>query len=405
MTGIELLERREIKHSTLLTTTHVHAPELVEPRRLHTEEMVLNMGPQHPSTHGVLRLEVVLDGEVVVDVIPHLGYLHRCFEKHAEMLTYPQIIPYVDRMDYIAAMSGEHGYVTAVERMMNIEVPEKVEYIRVLFAELQRIASHLIAIGTYGLDAGAFTPFLYCFRDRENILEMFEKTCGARFLYNYMWVGGLSHDLHPDVFSMCREFVKKNRSTHKEINDLLTHNHIFVGRTGGIGVLDPQVAVNGGASGPMLRACGIKWDIRKDDPYSIYDRFDFEVAIGSNEIGVLGDAFNRHWVRMQEWEQSLNIIEQILEQYPTNDTTSVQSAIPRRLKPTAGEIYSRTETPRGELGYYIVSKDNVKPWRVKVRSPAFSNLSLLPLISRGYLVADLVVILGSIDIVLGEVDR
>ena len=401
----EILERRTITHSTLPTTTHVHAPELVEPRRLHTEEMVLNMGPQHPSTHGVLRLEVVLDGEVVVDVIPHIGYLHRCFEKHTEMLTYPQIIPYVDRMDYIAAMSGEHGYVTAIERMMNIEVPEKVEYIRVLFAELQRIASHLVAIGTYGLDAGAFTPFLYCFRDREDILEMFEKTCGARFLYNYMWVGGLSHDLHPDVLPMCREFVKKNRRTHKEINDLLTHNHIFVERTGHVGVLDPQVAVNGGASGPMLRACGIKWDIRKDDPYSIYDRFDFEVAIGSNEIGELGDAFNRHWVRMQEWEQSLNIIEQILEQYPVQDTTDVQSTIPRRLKPPTGEIYSRTETPRGELGYYIVSKDNVKPWRVKVRSPAFVNLSLLPVISRGYLVADLVVILGSIDIVLGEVDR
>jgi NADH-quinone oxidoreductase subunit D len=401
----ELLERRTIKHSTLPTTTHVHAPEGVEPRRLHTEEMVLNMGPQHPSTHGVLRLEVVLDGEIVVDVIPHIGYLHRCFEKHTEMLTYPQIIPYVDRMDYIAAMAGEHGYVTAIERMMNIEVPEKVEYIRVLFAELQRIASHLIAIGTYGLDAGAFTPFLYCFRDREDILEMFEKTCGARFLYNYMWVGGLSHDLHPDVLPMCRTFIKKSRKTHKEINDLLTMNHIFVERTGGVGVLDAQVAVNAGASGPMLRACGVKWDIRKDDPYSIYDRFDFEVAIGSNNIGQLGDAFNRHWVRMQEWEQSLNIIEQILEQYPAQDTTSVQSAIPRRLKPPAGEIYSRTETPRGELGYYIVSKDNVKPWRIKVRSPAFSNLSLLPLISRGYLVADLVVILGSIDIVLGEVDR
>ncbi len=401
----EILERRTIKHSTLATTTHVHAPEEVERGRLRTEEMVLNMGPQHPSTHGVLRLEVVLDGEIVVDVIPHIGYLHRCFEKHAEALTYPQIIPYVDRMDYISAMSGEHGYVTAVERMMNVEVPEKVEYIRVLFAELQRIASHLIAIGTYGLDAGAFTPFLYCLRDRESILEMFEKTCGARFLYNYMWVGGLSHDLHPDVLGMCRAFVKVNRETHTEVNNLLTFNHIFVERTANIGILDPLVAVNCGASGPMLRGCGVKWDIRKNDPYSIYDRFDFDVAVGSNDLGTLGDAFNRHWVRMLEWEQSLNIIEQILEQYPRNDMTDVQSAIPRRLKAPAGEIYSRTETPRGELGYYIVSRGDVKPWRVKVRSPAFSNLSILPLISRGYLIADLVVILGSIDIVLGEVDR
>ncbi|HET6402307.1 MAG TPA: NADH-quinone oxidoreductase subunit D [Candidatus Kapabacteria bacterium] len=401
----EILERHTIMHSPLHASGPIHAPEDVERGRLHTEEMVLNIGPQHPSTHGVLRLEVVLDGEVVVDVIPHLGYLHRCFEKHTEHMTYPQVIPYVDRMDYIAAMSGEHGYVTAVERMMNIEVPEKVEYIRVLFAELQRIASHMIAIGTFGMDSGAFTPFLYCFRDRETILEMFEKTCGARFLYNYMWVGGLSHDLHPEVLPMCREFLKTSRATHKEINDLLTFNHIFRQRTAGIGVLDAEVAVNGGASGPMLRSCGVKWDIRKNDPYSIYDRFDFEVAVGSNTLATLGDAFNRHWVRMQEWEQSLNIIEQILEQYPRDDTTDVQSAIPKRLRPPEGEIYSRTETPRGELGYYIVSKGDVKPWRVKVRSPAFSNLSLLPIISRGYLIADLIVSLGSIDIVLGEVDR
>jgi NADH-quinone oxidoreductase subunit D len=401
----ELIERRTLTKSTLPTTAAVVAAERGEPRRLKTEEMILNMGPQHPSTHGVLRLEVVLDGEVVVDVIPHIGYLHRCFEKHAENMTYPQIIPYVDRMDYIAAMCSEHGYVTAVERMMNIQVPEKVEYIRVLFAELQRIASHLIAIGTYGLDAGAFTPFLYCFRDREDILEMFEKTCGARFLYNYMWVGGLSHDLHPDVLGMCREFVKKSRKTWKEVNDLLTRNHIFVERTAGIGVLDAQVAINGGASGPMLRACGVRRDIRKDDPYSIYDRFDFDIPVGNDSIGVTGDSFNRHWVRVQEWKQSLNIIEQILEQYPVGDTTDVQSGLPRRLKPPAGEIYSRTETPRGELGFYIVSHDGVKPWRVKPRSPAFANLSLLPLISRGYLVADLVVILGSIDIVLGEIDR
>ncbi len=401
----ETLDPFTVSHSPLHASAPVHVPEQMEPKRLHTEEMVLNIGPQHPSTHGVLRLEVVLDGEVVVDVIPHVGYLHRCFEKHAEHMTYPQVIPYVDRMDYIAAMSSEHGYVTAVERMMNIEVPEKVEYIRVLFAELQRIASHLIAIGTFGMDSGAFTPFLYCFRDRETIIEMFEKTCGARFLYNYMWVGGLSHDLHPDVLPMCREFVKRSRATHKEINDLLTFNHIFVQRTAGIGVLDAQVAVNGGASGPMLRACGVKWDVRKNDPYSIYDRFDFDVAIGSTDRGELGDSFNRHWVRMQEWEQSLNIIEQVLEQYPEQDTTDVQSAIPKRLKPPEGEIFSRTETPRGELGFYIVSKGDVKPWRVKVRAPTFSNLSLLPIISRGYLIADLIVSLGSIDIVLGEVDR
>jgi NADH-quinone oxidoreductase subunit D len=379
--------------------------EKVEANRLKTEEMVLNVGPQHPSTHGVLRLEVVLDGELVVDVVPHLGYLHRCFEKHSEAMTYPQVIPYVDRMDYLASMNSEHGYALAVERLMGIEVPEKVEYIRVLFAELNRIASHLVAVGTFGLDTGAFTPFLYCFRDREDILEMFEMTCGARLLYNYIWVGGLSHDLPKEVLGRCREFVKKNRATHKEVNNLLTFNKIFIERTANVGVLKPDVAINVGASGPMLRGSGVKWDLRRDDAYSIYDRFEFEIPVGTGMMGQVGDCFDRHWVRMCEWEQSLNIIEQILEKFPESDTTDVQKAIPKRIKPAAGEIYSRTETPRGELGYYIVSKDGVNPWRVKVRSPAFVNLSMLPIISRGYYMADLIIILGSVDIVLGEVDR
>jgi len=388
-----------------------HAPakvvpaEIVEPRRLKTEEMVLNIGPQHPSTHGVLRLEVVLDGEMVVDCVPHLGYLHRCFEKHTEAMTYPQVVPYVDRMDYLAAMNSDHGYALAVERLMGVEVPRKVEFIRVLFAELQRIASHLVAVGTYGLDIGAFTPFLYCFRDREDILEMFEKTCGARLLYNYIWVGGLSHDLHPDVLSMCKAFIKKNRATHKEVNDLLTFNKIFVERTANIGVLRADVAINGGASGPMLRGSGVKWDLRRDDPYSIYPELQFDVCVGDGKFGTLGDCFDRHWVRMLEWEQSLNILEQLLEKWPQDDKTDVQSAVPKRIKPAAGEIYSRTENPRGELGFYIVSKDGINPYRCKVRSPAFVNLSLLPVVSRGYLVADLIAILGSVDIVLGEVDR
>jgi NADH-quinone oxidoreductase subunit D len=401
----EILERRVISDSTLPIPAKVVPAEMVEPRRLKTEEMILNIGPQHPSTHGVLRLEAILDGEMVVDCVPHLGYLHRCFEKHTEAMTYPQVIPYVDRMDYLAAMNSDHGYALAVERLLGIQVGEKVEFIRILFAELSRIASHLVAVGTYGLDIGAFTPFLFCFRDRETILEMFEKTCGARLLYNYMWVGGLSHDLHPDVLGMCKEFVKVNRATHKEVNNLLTFNKIFVERTANIGVLKPEVAINGGATGPMLRGSGVKWDLRRDDPYSIYDRFEFEIAVGTGMMGQVGDCFDRHWVRMLEWEQSLNIIEQILEKWPHNDTTDVQAAVPKRIKPPVGEIYSRTENPRGELGFYIVSKDGINPWRCKVRSPAFVNLSLLSVISRGYLVADLIAILGSIDIVLGEVDR
>jgi NADH-quinone oxidoreductase subunit D len=369
--------------------------EKLEPRRLRTEEMLLNMGPQHPSTHGVLRLEVVLDGEIVVDVRPHIGYLHRCFEKHAESMTYPQVMPYVDRTDYLASMSSGHSFALAVERMMGIEVPEKVEYIRVLFLELQRIASHLVALGAFGLDVGAFTPFLFCFTLREKILEMFEKTCGARFLYNYMWVGGLSHDMHPDVPAMCREFIAESRKTHKEIVGLLTFNKIFVERTANVG----------GASGPMLRASGVMWDLRRDDPYSIYDRFDFDIPVGTGLVGTVGDVWDRNWVRLCEWEQSMNIIEQVLESFPYQDETDVRAAVPKRIKPPMGEIYSRTETPRGEQGYYIVSREGINPWRVKQRSPAFVNLSLLPQISRGCLVGDLIAIVGSIDFVLGEVDR
>ncbi len=375
----------------------------IEEERLRTDNMVLNFGPQHPSTHGVLRLEVVLDGEMVVDVIPHLGYLHRCFEKHAEALTYPQVIPYTDRMDYLASMGNNFGYALAVERLCKIEVSEYVEYIRVIMAELQRIASHLVAVGTYGLDLGAFTPFLYCFRDREHILELFEMTCGARLLYNYIWVGGLSHDVPNEFVPKCREFLKLSRKTHKEVNDLLTYNKIFIERTANVGVLPADVAINLGASGPMLRASGVKWDLRRDDPYSVYNKFQFEIPVGKGWQGTVGDCFDRHFVRMLEWEQSLNILEQALDSLPVR--ADVQAAVPKRIKTSAGEIYSRIENPRGELGYYIISTTGANPFRCKVRAPAFVNLSILPAISKGYLVADLIAILGSVDIVLGEVDR
>ncbi|MGH2575103.1 MAG: NADH-quinone oxidoreductase subunit D [Ignavibacteria bacterium] len=367
-----------------------------------TEEMVLNMGPQHPSTHGVLRLELVIDGEIITDVRPHIGYLHRCFEKHAEVMTYPQVIPYTDRMDYLASMSNNLGYAVAVEKLMGLEVPERVEYIRVIMAELQRIASHLVAIGTYGLDTGAFTPFLFCFRDREKILELFEITCGARLLYNYMWVGGLSHDIPLNFADKTREFVKYLRPNLKELNELLSYNKIFIERTANVGILPADVAINGGASGPMLRGSGVKFDLRKDDPYSIYDRFDFDVVIGEGLMGTVGDCWDRYMVRIGEMEQSLRIIEQAIEHIPSGD---ISEKIPKVVRPPKGELYSRTETPRGELGFYLISDGTPSPYRVKVRSPAFCNLSLIPHISKGYMVADMVAIVGSIDIVLGEVDR
>lgn len=367
-------------------------------------EMVINMGPQHPSTHGVLRLELVLDGEVVKEVRPNIGYLHRCFEKYAEKLgDYTSVTAYTDRMDYVSAMNQEFGYVIAVERMLELEVPERVEYIRVIIAELQRIASHLLGIGAFGLDLGAFTPFLYLFTEREKILDIFEKTSGARLLYNYMTVGGLMKDVHKDFKKDTTEFVKTFRPKIKELNDLLSYNKIFINRTANIGVLPEKVALNYAASGPVLRGSGKKWDLRKNDPYSIYDRFDFDIPVGSGEMGTLGDCWDRYMVRVREMEQSLQIIEQALDGMP--DEGDVTEVVPKRIRPKEGELYVRTETPRGELGYYIISDKSGSPFRVKARAPSFVHLSVLPAISKGALIADMVAIVGSIDIVLGEVDR
>ena len=372
-------------------------------KTVRTEEMIINMGPQHPSTHGVLRLELVVDGEIVVEVIPHIGYLHRCFEKHAEsMANYQQVIPYCDRLDYISSMSMDWAYAMAVEKMLGIKVPERVEYIRVVMAELQRIASHLIALGTYGLDVGAFTPFLYCFRDRERILDLFEMTCGARLLYNYIWVGGVSHDLPPGFVEKARDFCRYFRPSLKEINDLLTYNKIFIERTANVGILPADVAINYACSGPMLRASGVNFDLRRDDPYSVYDRLDWEVQIGKGDVGTVGDCWDRYMVRVREMEQSAAIIEQALEQLPSGD---VSAAIPKRIRPPVCDVYVRSESPRGEIGFYVVSDGTGSPFRVKARSPAFVNLSVLPEICKGYMIADLVAIVGSVDIVLGEVDR
>ncbi|MBC8144040.1 MAG: NADH-quinone oxidoreductase subunit D [bacterium] len=379
-------------------------------RKLRTEEMVLNMGPQHPSTHGVFRVELVLDGEQVIDVIPHLGYLHRCFEKHCEAMTYPQVIPYCDRMDYLGAMNNDWGYALACEQLMGVKVSEKVEYIRVIVSELNRIGSHLVGgIGTYGLDVGAFTPFLYCFRDREIILDIYERLCGARLLYNYIWIGGLSHDIYPTFLDDVEDVLVQLRKTLNEVNELLTGNKIFTTRTKGIGIMPADVAINYGITGPMLRACGVRWDIRRDDQYSIYDRFDFEVPIGTNNDGaVLGDCYNRYWVRVREIEESIRIVEQAVQHCrasPSLMRGDVQKDVPKRVKAGAGEIYSRTETSKGELGYYIISTGGTNPYRVKVRPPCFVNLSILPETSRGYMVADLIAVMGSFDFVMGEVDR
>lgn len=370
---------------------------------LKTEEMVVQMGPQHPATHGVLRLEITTDGEIVRKINPHIGYLHRCFEKHCEELNYHQIIPFVDRCDYLAAMNNEHGYVMAVEKLLEIEIPERVEYIRVIMSELNRIASHLVALGTYGLDIGAITPFLFTFRDREKILDLFEMTSGARLLYNYIWIGGVAFDLPNGFVEKCFEFIDYFLPKLKEYDDLLSYNKIFIKRTAEVAIIPPAVAIDWGITGPNLRASGVDWDLRRDEPYSIYDKFEWDVIVADGRVGVLGDSWSRYYVRVLEMEQSASIVKQALEGLPSDE--NVKSAVPKKVRPKEGSIFFRSENPRGELGYYIISDGSDIPYRLKMRSPAFCNLSAISDVGEGLLISDLVSLLGSIDIVLGEIDR
>ena len=379
---------------------------------LQPEEMIINMGPQHPSTHGVLRLELITDGEIVKDVIPHVGYLHRCFEKHAENLTYQQTIPFTDRLDYMASMNNSHAFVMGVERMLGIDkdIPKRIEYIRVLVCELNRIASHLIAIGIYGIDLGAFTPFLWCFRDREHIMNMLEWASGSRMLYNYIWVGGLFYDLPVGFEERCKEFVDYFKPKLKELNELLTDNQIFISRTANIGILPMDVAISYGCSGPMLRGSGLKWDLRRVDEYSVYPEIEFDIPVGKGEMGKLGDCWDRYKVRVDEIVESIKIIEQCIErlQKELKRTTDFdpRAKLPKKIIPKAQDFYIRAENPKGELGFYFIADGKSEiPKRVKARAPSFNNLSVLPEISKGVLIADLIAILGSIDIVLGEIDR
>ncbi len=386
---------------------HDEAMKKLEIESYQGDEMVVNMGPQHPSTHGVLRLELVLDGEIVKKVTPHIGYLHRNFEKHAENIGYNEVIPFCDRMDYIASMNQDMAYALAVEKLIGLnELPEKVQYLRILCCELNRIASHLVAVGTFGLDVGAFTPFLWAFRDREKILDMLEWISGARMLYNYIWVGGVAREMPDGWLEKIREFCDYFEPKMVEFNKLLTANHIFIERTSNVGILPADVAISYGCSGPVLRGSGVKWDIRKDEPYSFYDKLEFDVPVGKGEFGPVGSVLDRYLVRIEEINQSIRIIRQVLDQIEPFKAQDSKSAIPRRIRPADGaEAYVRTETPRGELGYLIRSDGTDVPYRVKGRSPCFSNISVIDDISRGAMIADLVIIIGSLDIVLGCIDR
>lgn len=361
-------------------------------------ELLLNMGPQHPSTHGVFRMVLWIDGEKILGVEPHIGYLHRGSEKICEGEQYHQIITLFDRLDYVANFNNELVYCQAVEKLMGLTVPERAEYVRVILCELNRIASHLLYVGTIGLDAGAMTPTMFAFRGRERVQALFEAVSGARMMHNYFRIGGLKEDLPDNFEQMIRELLPLLAEDIEESDKIITFNEIFISRTKDVGVISAEEAIDYGLTGPCLRGCGYEYDVRKAEPYSVYDRFDFEVPVGLD-----GDCWDRHWVRVQEMYQSMHIIEQALEQMPEGPVTS---SLGRRLiRPPAGEVYVRAENPRGEIGVYLVSQGTDKPYRLKVRPPSFCNLSALKRLLKDAWVADSVVILGSLDIVLGEVDR
>jgi NADH-quinone oxidoreductase subunit D len=362
------------------------------------EEMELNFGPQHPATHGVLRLKLKVDGERIVDCYPIIGYLHRGTEKLFELHPFFQNVPHTDRMDYVAAATNNLAYVGAVEKLVGLVVPPRARYIRTILAELQRISSHLLWLATHAIDIGAMTPFFYCFRERELILDLFEQYCGARLTLNCMRPGGLPHDLPVGWTEKCREFVEPFPSKVDEYEGLLTENRIWKKRTIGVGVLDAQTAIDYGVTGPMLRGSGVKWDLRKAMPYEAYGEVDFEVPVGRN-----GDTYDRYLVRMEEMRQANRIIAQCLDQIPAGPIMAKRPRVMKAAKD--GEVYHGIEGPKGEIGFYIVGDGTPNPYRCHVRPPSFINLQSVPELCKGALIADLVAIIGTTDIVLGEVDR
>lgn len=380
----------------------LESPHDTESERLKSELLTLNMGPQHPATHGVLRVEIQTDSEIVVKATPHIGYLHRCFEKHVEAIDYRGVIPFVDRMDYLGAMGMEQGYVMAVEKMLGTEVPKRAEYIRVICLEMQRLASHLMFFGTYAIDLGAFTPFLYAFHEREFVLRIFEELSGARLLYNYIWVGGVWNDINDGQLQRIDKWCDHMVPELEKYHTLVGLNKIFIERTANVGVMSTETCHEYGATGPILRASGHEWDLRKKRPYSIYEELDFEIPVGKGEKGTVGDCWDRYHVRMMEMRESLKIIKQCVANI---EDGPIMGKVSKIIKVPKGEIYTRTECPRGELGYHLISNGGKIPYRLKVKSSCFTHTSMLPEVAPGQMIADLVATIGSIDIVLGEVDR
>ena len=396
------------------------APDQVVEFDVRTDEMLVNMGPQHPSTHGVLRLVLRTDGEIVSEVTPHLGYLHRCAEKIGENLTPRQWVPYTDRMDYLAAMNMNLGWSLCVEKLLDHDLSDKAKDLRVIIAEMGRIASHLVGMGTYGLDLGSFSPFLYAFREREKILDLFEEACGARLTYSYITPGGCTADLPKGWLKRCEEFLDQFLPVIAEYHTLLTTNAIFVKRTAGIGILSPEMSIDYGCTGAVLRGSGVDYDLRRDgeERYTdMYDGYAFEVICERDghypndheypavpHDAVLGDCWHRFYVRMLEVIQAIDLTRQAIDRY---STASGDYGVPIKLttKLPKGEAYLETECPRGQMGFYLVSDGNAIPWRVRARSSCFSNLSVCPELCRGIPIADIPAVIGSLDIVMGEIDR
>lgn len=364
---------------------------------LDSTELVLNMGPQHPSTHGVLQVILKLDGEKVLGTDCVIGYLHRGVEKIAENRTYVQFNPYVDRLDYVAAVSNGLGYCLAVEKLLNVEAPPRAQAVRVILTELQRIVNHLLWLGTHALDIGAITPVFYCFREREEALKIFESYCGARLTTHAFRIGGLQYDVYEGFEQQVKAFCDMLTPKLDEYEELLTKNRIWISRLRNVGILTGGECKEYGVTGPVLRAAGVHWDLRKAQPYSGYDKYHFEIPTGVN-----GDTYDRYLVRMQEMRQSARIVWQAVEGLPVGP---IMAKVPKVIKPPVGEAYVSIEAPKGELGYYVVSDGTTQPYRVRVRPPSFINLQALDRMVRGMLIADVVAVIGTLDIVLGEVDR
>ena len=387
-----------------------HLSEAQVSVELATEDMTLNIGPQHPSTHGVLRLVARIDGERCFDVEPVIGYMHRGYEKLSEVRTYPQITALINRIDWVSGYANEVPFIVAAERLMEVEVPERAQYIRLILTEMARISSHLVFMASYPLELGAATPLFFALRDRERVLDLIEGVTGGRFHPNFNRIGGVKpaagagpttkktpQDLPAGFFAETRDAMDIMLATVDEIESLVAGNEIILARTKDVGVLPPEVAAAFGVSGPNLRASGVPFDLRKTEDYLPYDQFEFDIPTGAN-----GDCWDRWWVRLEEIRQSARIIQQAIDGVPSGP---LQTKVPKIIKVPKGETYVRSENPKGEMGYYLVSDGGLGPYRLKIRSASFSNISILPWILEGALVPDLIAIMGSLDFVLGDVDR